>query len=86
MRNFDETDLEILRLLAEDGRRPFNEVANAVDPRLPLFPTGSASLRNKGSFASLPSTSTAHSYGEASRFSSLFPFVRNALTSSNSSW
>jgi len=31
MRNLDETDLEILRLLAEDGRRPYSDVAEIVD-------------------------------------------------------
>ena len=31
MRNLDETDLEILRLLADDGRRPYSDVAEIVD-------------------------------------------------------
>lgn len=31
MRNPDETDLEILRLLLEDARRPFSEIAERVD-------------------------------------------------------
>lgn len=31
MRELDETDLEILRLLVSDGRRPYNEIAHAVD-------------------------------------------------------
>lgn len=31
MADLDETDLEILRLLLEDARRPFNEVASQVD-------------------------------------------------------
>lgn len=31
MNAFDETDIEILRLLAEDARRPYSEVAERVD-------------------------------------------------------
>ena len=31
MRELDETDLEILRLLVTDGRRPYNEISSAVD-------------------------------------------------------
>lgn len=31
MNAFDDTDLEILRLLAEDARRPYSEVAERVD-------------------------------------------------------
>lgn len=31
MRDLDEVDLEILRLLAEDGRRPYREIADRVD-------------------------------------------------------
>jgi Lrp/AsnC family leucine-responsive transcriptional regulator len=31
MRDLDETDLEILQLLAEDGRRPYSEIAETVD-------------------------------------------------------
>ncbi|WP_158059012.1 AsnC family transcriptional regulator [Halorussus halophilus] len=31
MRELDETDLEILRLLVSDGRRPYNEIADAVN-------------------------------------------------------
>lgn len=31
MATFDETDLEILRLLLEDGRRPYSEIAERVD-------------------------------------------------------
>lgn len=31
MRELDETDLEILQLLLEDARRPFSEIADAVD-------------------------------------------------------
>lgn len=30
MRNLDETDMEILRLLGEDARRPFSDIANEV--------------------------------------------------------
>ncbi|MFC7232999.1 AsnC family transcriptional regulator [Saliphagus sp. GCM10025308] len=48
MRNFDETDLEILRLLAEDGRRPFNEVANAVDPSAPAVSDRVSKLEEQG--------------------------------------
>lgn len=31
MRTLDETDLEILRLLVEDARRPYSEIADRVD-------------------------------------------------------
>ena len=31
MARFDETDMEILRLLLEDGRRPYSEIADRVD-------------------------------------------------------
>ena len=31
MATFDETDMEILRLLLEDGRRPYSEIADRVD-------------------------------------------------------
>ncbi|WP_276302314.1 AsnC family transcriptional regulator [Halorussus lipolyticus] len=31
MRELDETDLEILQLLVADARRPYNEIADAVD-------------------------------------------------------
>lgn len=31
MRTLDETDFEILRLLTEDARRPYREIADAVD-------------------------------------------------------
>lgn len=31
MRELDDTDLEILQLLVADARRPFNEIADAVD-------------------------------------------------------
>lgn len=31
MRNLDETDLEILRLLSEDARRPYSDIADCVD-------------------------------------------------------
>jgi Lrp/AsnC family leucine-responsive transcriptional regulator len=31
MRGLDETDREILRLLLQDGRRPYSEIAEAVD-------------------------------------------------------
>jgi DNA-binding Lrp family transcriptional regulator len=31
MRDLDETDMEILRLLTEDARRPYSEIAEAVD-------------------------------------------------------
>ena len=35
MRTLDETDLEILRLLVEDARRPYNEIADRVDVSAP---------------------------------------------------
>ncbi|PCR91847.1 AsnC family transcriptional regulator [Natrinema ejinorense] len=31
MRDLDETDMEILRLLGDDARRPYSEIAEAVD-------------------------------------------------------
>ncbi|WP_312909117.1 winged helix-turn-helix transcriptional regulator [Natronosalvus caseinilyticus] len=48
MKNFDETDLEILRLLAEDGRRPFNEVASAVDLSAPAVSDRVSKLEEQG--------------------------------------
>jgi len=35
MRGLDDTDREILRLLAEDARRPYSEIAEAVDLSAP---------------------------------------------------
>ncbi len=35
MRDLDDTDIEILRLLAEDGRRPYSEIADRVDLSAP---------------------------------------------------
>lgn len=35
MRTLDETDLEILRLLLEDARRPYNDIADRVDVSAP---------------------------------------------------
>lgn len=35
MRGLDETDREILQLLLEDGRRPYSEIADAVDLSAP---------------------------------------------------
>jgi DNA-binding Lrp family transcriptional regulator len=35
MRGLDDTDREILRLLLEDGRRPYREIASAVDLSAP---------------------------------------------------
>jgi len=35
MRGLDETDREILRLLLEDGRKPYREIASAVDLSAP---------------------------------------------------
>lgn len=35
MRTLDETDLQILRLLLEDARRPYNDIADRVDVSAP---------------------------------------------------
>ena len=35
MRTIDDTDLEILRLLLEDARRPYNDIADRVDVSAP---------------------------------------------------
>lgn len=35
MRTLDETDLEIIRLLLEDARRPYNDIADRVDVSAP---------------------------------------------------
>ncbi|MFP9191867.1 winged helix-turn-helix transcriptional regulator [Natronosalvus vescus] len=48
MQRFDETDLEILRLLAEDGRRPFNEVASAIDLSAPAVSDRVSKLEEQG--------------------------------------
>lgn len=48
MQRFDETDLEILRLLAEDGRRPFNEVASSVDLSAPAVSDRVSKLEEQG--------------------------------------
>lgn len=48
MQNFDETDLEILRLLAKDGRRPFKEVAETVDLSAPAISERVSKLEDQG--------------------------------------
>ena len=35
MRGLDDTDREILRLLLENGRKPYREIASAVDLSAP---------------------------------------------------
>jgi Lrp/AsnC family transcriptional regulator, leucine-responsive regulatory protein len=44
----DETDLEILRLLAEDARRPYSEIAAAVDLSAPAVSNRVDRLREAG--------------------------------------
>jgi DNA-binding Lrp family transcriptional regulator len=48
MRDLDETDLEILQLLAEDGRRPYSEIAEAVDLSPPAVSDRVERLREQG--------------------------------------
>ncbi|WP_255171015.1 AsnC family transcriptional regulator [Natrononativus amylolyticus] len=48
MHNFDETDLEILRLLAKDGRRPFKEVAEMVELSAPAVSERVSKLEEQG--------------------------------------
>lgn len=48
MRSFDETDLEILRLLARDGRRPFKEIAETVDLSAPAVSERVSKLEEQG--------------------------------------
>ena len=48
MRDLDETDVEILRLLAEDGRRPYSEIAERVDLSPPAVSDRVERLREQG--------------------------------------
>lgn len=48
MISFDETDLEILRLLLEDGRRPYSEIAERVDLSPPTVSDRVDRLREAG--------------------------------------
>jgi DNA-binding Lrp family transcriptional regulator len=48
MTSFDETDLEILRLLLEDGRRPYSEIAERVDLSPPTVSDRVDRLREAG--------------------------------------
>lgn len=48
MSEFDETDMEILRLLLEDGRRPYSDIADAVDLSGPAVSDRVDRLRAEG--------------------------------------
>ncbi len=48
MHALDETDLEILRLLVEDARRPYREIADAVDLSAPAVSDRVSRLREQG--------------------------------------
>jgi DNA-binding Lrp family transcriptional regulator len=48
MRDLDETDLEILRLLLSDARRPYSDIAEAVDLSPPAVSDRVARLREAG--------------------------------------
>lgn len=48
MTSFDDTDLEILRLLLEDGRRPYSEIAETVDLSPPTVSDRVDRLREAG--------------------------------------
>lgn len=48
MRDLDETDVEILRLLVEDGRRPYREIGDAVDLSAPAVSDRVQRLRDQG--------------------------------------
>jgi DNA-binding Lrp family transcriptional regulator/YHS domain-containing protein len=48
MRELDETDAEILRLLAEDARRPYSEIGDAVGLSGPAVSDRVAKLREAG--------------------------------------
>ena len=48
MRTLDETDFEILRLLTEDARRPYREIADAVDLSSPSVSDRVGRLRDMG--------------------------------------
>ena len=48
MRELDETDLEILRLLVDDSRRPYSEIADVVDLSPPAVSDRVARLEDQG--------------------------------------
>ncbi len=48
MRTLDETDFEILRLLSEDARRPYREIADAVDLSSPSVSDRVSRLQEMG--------------------------------------
>ncbi|MEF8841214.1 MAG: AsnC family transcriptional regulator [Haloarculaceae archaeon] len=48
MRDLDETDLEIIRLLLSDARRPYSDIAEAVDLSPPAVSDRVARLRETG--------------------------------------
>lgn len=48
MRSLDDTDIEILGLLVEDGRRPYREIAEAVDLSPPAVSDRVERLQNQG--------------------------------------
>lgn len=48
MRNLDETDLKIVRLLSEDARRPFSEIAERVGLSPPAVSDRVARLEEQG--------------------------------------
>lgn len=48
MVQFDETDKEILRLLLSDGRRPYSDIADAVDLSAPAVSDRIERLRSEG--------------------------------------
>lgn len=48
MGDLDETDIEILQLLAEDGRRPYREIAETVDLSPPAVSDRVERLHNRG--------------------------------------
>lgn len=48
MHDLDETDLEILRLLVEDARRPYREIAEAVGLSAPAVSDRVSRLRDQG--------------------------------------
>jgi Lrp/AsnC family leucine-responsive transcriptional regulator len=48
MTAFDETDLEILRMLLEDGRRPYSDIAEVVDLSPPTVSDRVDRLREAG--------------------------------------
>ncbi|GAA0195422.1 AsnC family transcriptional regulator [Halobaculum roseum] len=48
MRDLDETDMEILRMLAADGRRSYSEIGDAVDLSAPAVSDRVSRLRESG--------------------------------------